>query len=267
MHSGATTPIADEVRRGLAADEFSLVFQPQVSLTTGRMVGAEALARWEAPGGLRMPADFVAIAEQSGLIIPLGAFALETAFRRAAVLEQIAPAGFVTWVNVSPYQILEDDVVALVDRALDGSGAAPASVGIEITETALLGDGDRARRVLSDIRSRGIRIALDDFGTGYSSLHSVQEFDIDVLKIAREFVRDLPSDGTARVIVDVIVEVAQALGMETVAEGIETPGQLDAVRSAGCDIGQGFLLGRPMPATALRACLTDDVGLLEQVPA
>jgi EAL domain-containing protein (putative c-di-GMP-specific phosphodiesterase class I) len=143
-------------------------------------------------------------------------------------------------------------------------------VGIEVTETALLVDAGRAHRVLRELRMLGLQIALDDFGTGYSSLLYLKELDIDVLKVSIDFITDLPTNATDKVIVHAVVEVARALGMTTVAEGIETEAQLRAVQAVGCDVGQGFLLGRPMSSTALRSRLLHDAGTRlerELVPA
>jgi EAL domain-containing protein (putative c-di-GMP-specific phosphodiesterase class I) len=248
--------VSAEIEHGLANGEFGIVCQPQVSLESGAIVAAEALARWTTADGVRLPAAFIPDAERSGLIVPLGGQIFELAARRAAVLSRLVPQRpFVMWVNLSARQVLESDVVGLVERTMRNTGAAPEHLGVEITETLLLIDELHARWVLHELRELGLGVALDDFGTGYSSMLYLKHFDFDVLKLAREFVHDLPTDHIDRTIVKAAVDVAHALGLQTVAEGIETETQLHAARDVGCDIGQGYLLGRPMTAAALKTAL------------
>ena len=241
------------LRRAVEMGEIEVYYQPELSLDTGMMVGAEALARWHHPVvGLLEAGAFIELAEESGLILDLGAWVLAEACRQTGVWHRARPDFRLTIrVNLSARQIAQPDLVAMVVRALDGGGIEPSSLCLEITETALMADPAAGLKVLQDLRSLGVRLAIDDFGTGYSSLSYLKRFPVDVLKIDRSFVDGLGDDPEDTAIVTAIISLARALGLRVVAEGVETKRQLAELRRLGCDRAQGFMFARPRPAGLL----------------
>jgi diguanylate cyclase (GGDEF)-like protein len=239
--------IEQGLRQAIEREELELHWQPKVDIASWRVVGAEALSRWHTPGlGSVAPSEFIAVAEECGLIVELGRFALER-----ACIEGAGPlSGLTVSVNVSPVQLQDEGFVELVRDALRASGLLPARLELEITENVFIDDVEGALQKLHALRSLGVRIALDDFGTGYSSLAYLRRFPFDTLKIDRAFVHELLLRDDARAIVHSIVELAATLGMETVCEGVETAPQLAAIRDAGCDQMQGFLASTPRPLAA-----------------
>ncbi|HEU0131836.1 MAG TPA: EAL domain-containing protein [Mycobacteriales bacterium] len=232
-------------------------YQPEVCLRTGRVVAAEALVRWLHPvKGLVAPDEFVPLAEETGLIDRIGAWVLREACAQAARWRDLRDDGkpFVVWVNLSPRQ-LGPDVVDLVARAIAETGVAPDQLGLEVTETALLGDIDAAVDVLQRLRALGVRIVIDDFGTGYSSLAYLRRLPVDGVKIDRSFVSSLGSSKEDEAIVGAVVGMASALRLTTVAEGVETREQLDHVVRLGVEMAQGFYFARPAPFGSLDALL------------
>ncbi|HKG01876.1 MAG TPA: EAL domain-containing protein [Conexibacter sp.] len=239
-----------DLRRALEDGELRLHYQPVADLSDGAFVGAEALVRWQHPErGLLAPAEFIAVAEDSGLIAPLGAWVLEEACRQA-----LAWGGerFVS-VNLSPRQLSHSDVPALLARALEETGVDPALLELEITENVLMEQSAGALGTLRRLKAMGVRLMLDDFGTGWSSLAYLKRFPLDGLKIDREFVDGLGSEPEDTAIVAAVLSMAAALELDVIAEGVETEAQLAWLRSRGCGLAQGFLLGRPMPAGELDA--------------
>jgi diguanylate cyclase (GGDEF)-like protein/PAS domain S-box-containing protein len=237
-----------DLRRALEDGELRLHFQPVLSLERNAFVGAEALVRWQHPErGLLAPAEFIAVAEDSGLIAPLGAWVLEEACRQA-----VAWGGerFVS-VNLSPRQLSHSDVPALLERALAETGVDPALLELEITENVLMEQSAGALATLRGLKAMGVRLVLDDFGTGWSSLAYLKRFPLDGLKIDREFVDGLGSEPEDTAIVAAVLSMAAALELDVIAEGVETDAQLAWLRERGCGMAQGFLLGRPMPAAEL----------------
>jgi EAL domain-containing protein (putative c-di-GMP-specific phosphodiesterase class I) len=239
--------VAEErLRRAIEDGELRLFYQPEIDLREGRVVGVEALVRWEDPDrGLILPVDFIAMAEESGLIIPLGEWVLGEACRQ-----------WVEWgrdditvsVNLSARQLHDSDVVETVARAVRETGMSPGALCLEITESSLVQAGRHTTSCLTALRELGVTLAVDDFGTGYSSLAYLKEFPVDLLKIDRSFVGglgDTPADGQ---IVAAVVDLAHALGLRTVAEGVENEAQLEELRSRGCDLAQGFLWSPALPA-------------------
>ena len=221
------------------------------------MHGVEALLRWEHPArGLLLPADFMQVAEKSGLIVPIGRWVLREACRQlaswTAKFADSAPLRMA--VNVSAKQI-GPDLVPVVASALEEYGIEPHRLCLEITETAMLEEAAASLEVFAALHELGVLLALDDFGTGYSSLGHLRRFPVDILKIDREFVAGLTQGSGDNAIVNAITAMAHALGMTTVGEGVEQAGQLQQLTEAGCDSGQGYLLGRPMPAADLDALL------------
>ena len=232
-----------DLRQAVAKNELRLHWQPQVETATWRVSGCEALLRWQhAELGLIPPMNFIPMAEETGLIVELGEWVLNEACR---VGVQRLP-GLMVAVNVSPIQVVREDFVQVVRKALSSSGLPPQRLEIEITESLFIDASPKALRNLEALRQMGIRVALDDFGTGYSSLAYLRQFPFDTLKIDRAFVRELVTQHDARAIVRSIVELASALGMSTVAEGVEEPAQYELLRRAGCAGVQGFLIARPM---------------------
>jgi diguanylate cyclase (GGDEF)-like protein len=232
-----------DLRQAVARDELRLHWQPQVDTKRWRVSGCEALVRWEhAEIGLVSPAQFIPLAEETGLIVELGEWVLNQACRVGA---HRLP-GLMVAVNVSPIQLVRDDFLHVVRKALTASGLPPQRLELEITESIFIDASPKAMRNLETLRQMGVRVALDDFGTGYSSLAYLRQFPFDTLKIDRAFVRELVTQHDARAIVRSIVDLATALGMGTVAEGVEEPAQYELLRRAGCAGVQGFLIAKPM---------------------
>ncbi len=259
--AGELLGIEHELRVGLERGEFSLHYQPEVELATNRIVGAEALLRWQSPTrGSVPPARFIPIAEATGLIIQLGEFVLRQACLQTAEWRRggLVPDSFVTWVNVSGKQLTSGTLGAVVRDALEAASLPPSVLGLEVTETAVVEDGlagDRARAELKKLHGLGVRIAIDDFGTGFSSLGQLRHFPIDMIKVDGSFVQGTVDDPKAAAITAHLVNLAHALGLVAVAEGIESEGQLDSLQDFGCDLGQGYLFARPMPADQIRELL------------
>jgi diguanylate cyclase (GGDEF)-like protein len=246
--------IAQELRGALARGELALAWQPQVHIEDWRIVGAEVLLRWRHPQlGTVSPAEFVAIAEESGQINEIGRWVLEQACAGAARL----PAAISVSVNASPVQLMREDFVATVSLALARSGLPAQRLKVEITESLFMDAVPVALANLHGLRDLGVRIALDDFGTGFSSLAYLLRFPFDLLKIDRAFVLELMGRDDARALVRAIVEMARTLGMGTIAEGVEDSAQLQLLRLAGCEAVQGFLVARPMPLAQLQRLLAD----------
>ena len=240
------------LRQAIGTDQLQVFYQPQVDLETGELIGAEALLRWHHPVlGSISPARFVPVAEETGLILEIGRFVLETACREAAKWPDSMRIG----VNVSPVQFELSDIVSDIRAALANSGLDPRRLDIEITEGLFVDHSHPANLAFDRLRLLGINILLDDFGTGYSSLSYLSRLPIDVIKIDRSFVTPLPDDAEAVAVVTAVMTLAKTLGKPTVAEGIETPGQAEVLRRLGCEIGQGYLFGAALPADALAARL------------
>jgi diguanylate cyclase (GGDEF)-like protein len=246
---------ASELAAAISAGQLRTVYQPLIDMRTGRPVGAEALVRWEHPDGLRSPDQFIAMAEESGLITKIGALVLDDACQQAARWVAASPDldDLMVTVNLSARQVADADIVDQVGAALRRSGLEPSRLVLEITETVLMQDRDAAAATLWQLKGLGVRIAIDDFGTGYSSLAYLRRFPIDMLKVAREFVDGIGRDAHDDVITRAIVELAGTLGLLTVAEGIETTQQSEHVAALGCDLAQGFLYSHPIEADAVSA--------------
>ncbi|MDX1935103.1 MAG: EAL domain-containing protein [Capsulimonadales bacterium] len=249
-----------DLRRAVERGDLSLVYQPQIETQTGCIVGVEALARWRHPErGMIPPAHFIALAEQADLIIPLGDLVLRRACRDAARWRDAGFPDVRVAVNLSARQISQPNLIENVARILAENGLEGNALELELTETALIANGDASPQTLHDLRSLGIRLAVDDFGTGYSSLAYLRRFRVDALKIDHAFVAGLSKDPTDEALVRALVEMAHALDLEVVAEGVETQPQCDFLRSLRCDYVQGYLFSRPLTYDAL-------IGLLESVP-
>jgi EAL domain-containing protein (putative c-di-GMP-specific phosphodiesterase class I) len=224
-------------------------YQPVVALADARVVGVEALARWQRPGhGLVPPAGFIPVAERTGLIVELGGWMLRESCRQAAEWEDLRVS-----VNVSGHQVAEGSLVATVARALEESALPPARLQLELTETVLIEDVDKNVALLHELKRLGVTLALDDFGKGHSSLSYLHRFPIDRIKIDRAFVAGLPERRADIAIVSAVASFARALDLDVVAEGVETREHVDVLRDLGCEFGQGFLFHRPLPAGEIAA--------------
>ena len=244
----AQSRLEEEVREGIERGEFVAVFQPKVKFETGELVGAEALARWRRPdGAIVSPGVFIPIAEELGLIAKLGKQVMRDACFAAAGWNRRGIVSSVA-VNVSPHQFDDPDFVSSVYQALDDSGLPAELLELEITESAAVADADRVARTMWPLRNRGVRLAIDDFGTGHSNFAAITRLPFDVFKIDQQFVRALSTDPHAPAIVEMILAMAEALGQETVAEGVETKEQADFLLRRACTIGQGYYYSPPLPA-------------------
>ncbi len=245
-----------ELRRALLRDELRLAYQPIVEVATGRIEGVEVLVRWEHPDqGVLLPDAFVALAEETGLIGPIGRWVLETACRQGRVWQDRFSLPPVVSVNLSARQFQQLDLVESIDRILGETGLRPDLLRLELTESAVMADLPAATATLQRLRKLGVQLALDDFGVGYSSLGSLRRFPIDMLKIDRSFVVGLERDEGDAAIVRAVVAMAPALGLRVAAEGVETRGQLARLRALGCELGQGYHFARPLPCEAVTAML------------
>jgi EAL domain-containing protein (putative c-di-GMP-specific phosphodiesterase class I) len=241
-----------DLDQALAAGDLFLLYQPTFRLGDMTVSGAEALIRWRHPGrGVVSPGEFIPLAEDSGLIDPIGRWGLETACLAAAGWQE-SHAGLGVAVNVSGRQLERDQIVNDVGAALERSTLPAALLTLEITETALARDLEAGAARLGALRALGVRVSIDDFGTGYSSISYLSHFPLDILKIDRSFIAAMNHSSRAAVIVRAMIQLGRALGMTTVAEGIEEGGQLAGLQAEQCEEGQGFYLGGPMSAPAFQ---------------
>jgi diguanylate cyclase (GGDEF)-like protein len=252
--------VEERLRDALENDEFVLHYQPIIDVNDERIVGVEALIRWEDPSrGTIPPLDFVPQLEESGLIVPVGEWALEEACNQVTAWTKNFPAvgPLRVSVNVSPRQLLQAHFGDVVTRVLQETGTRPDQLCLEITEAALMGDVVAAWAELRKVKALGVALAIDDFGTGYSSVSYVRNFALDSLKIDQSFVRALSSCAEDTAIVKAVIHMAHALSLDTVAEGVETPDQLALLRDLGCDYAQGYLFARPQTPEALEATFVE----------
>jgi EAL domain-containing protein (putative c-di-GMP-specific phosphodiesterase class I) len=256
------------LQRALQRSEFVLHYQPMVDIATGAVTAAEALVRWRPRGGaLVMPGEFIPLAEETGLIVPIGEWVLATALAQQVAWRAAGLAPIRISVNLSARQFHGQDVAQQVARLLAATGADPQYLTLEITESVLMENPAAATETMRRLAAMGVRLAIDDFGTGYSSLANLKRFPIQSLKIDRSFVRELTTDADDAAIVNAVIALAHSMKLDVVAEGVETDEQLGFLRAHGCDQMQGFCFSRPVEASALEALLRGCPGREERAVA
>ncbi len=261
MHETAVRVLQTEtdLRRALNQDELVVFYQPIVSLAATRVIGFEALIRWQHPQrGLVPPGEFIPIAEETGLIAPIGYWVLEAACQQLYQWQQqnLTEAPLTMSVNLSARQFAQPDLIQQIDRILEKTQLNPELLKLEITESAIMDNSASAAIVLQKLRERQIQICIDDFGTGYSSLSYLHSFPVDILKIDKSFVSPTGGQSSTRGLLPIMMNIAQTMGMHVVAEGIETQQQLEHLKALSCDFGQGYLFARPLEADKAIALVT-----------
>ena len=248
--------LENSLRHALEREEFRVYYQPRIDVASSRIVGAEALIRWDCPGkGIVPPDSFISIAEETGLIIPIGQWILREACRQNSAWRRAGLPPIAVSVNLSPIQFRHTGLVDSVAAALTEAGLDPKSLELEVTESFVMHDAERINVAMQSLKALGVDIAVDDFGTGYSSLSYLKRFPVDRLKVDKSFVRDIDSDPDDAAIVRAIITLGHALNLRVVAEGVETAAHLDYLKLHGCDEVQGYYFSRPVPAASLEALL------------
>ncbi|POZ62092.1 EAL domain-containing protein [Chromobacterium alticapitis] len=251
--------IESQLRFALERDEFVLHYQPQVEMESGRIIGAEALIRWNHPSlGLLGPVRFIQVAEERGFIVQIGNWVLAEATRQLVAWRQAGLPELTLAVNLSALQFRQPDLAEQVQRALSSNGLPGHALDIEVTESIIMEDAQATIQAIDNMKNMGLRLSIDDFGTGYSSLSYLKRFKADKLKIDRSFVRDIPQDADDSAIARAIINMAKNLNMQVVAEGVETMEQWQFLEQEGCDFVQGYLIAKPLPADEFAALLTRD---------
>ena len=253
-----------ELHHALEREEFVLHYQPKVDLASGKIIGMEALLRWQSPEcGLVAPGEFIPLLEETGLILPVGAWVLDTACRQAQAWQQTGLSAARIAVNLSVLQFRQPGCAATVRNILEKSGMIrnAGTLELELTESLLVKDMDGTVALLDELHEMGVRLSIDDFGTGYSCLSYLKHLPIDKLKIDQSFIRNLPADGEDAAIVNAIIALGHGLGMSVIAEGVETVEQLACLQTMKCDEAQGYLFSRPVPAAEMTRLLQNGAGL------
>jgi EAL domain-containing protein (putative c-di-GMP-specific phosphodiesterase class I) len=267
MNTRAVRRLAVEssLRRALKEGEFLLHYQPQMDIASGAMTGTEALIRWQDPKlGLVYPEQFVAIAEQSGLIVPIGRWVLREACRQVQVWLNAGLCAVPVAVNISAVEFRHKDFVDGVAQILKETGLPPRYLELELTESVLMHDAKSSASVLESLKAMGVHLAIDDFGTGYSSLSYLKRFPIDTMKIDQSFVRDIVTDADDATIVSAMIGMGNNLKQRVIAEGVETAEQLTLLRTRQCAEGQGFLFSHPLSGEEFARLLVDGADGLPQ---
>jgi PAS domain S-box-containing protein len=262
MHAGAIKrlQLETDLRKALELNQFRVHYQPIVSLRNGKIVGFEALSRWQRPEGLVMPGEFIAVADETGIILPLNRQLLYDACRQLRSWQALFPSDppLTLNVNITPKQFVQPELASQIGQTLLETGLDPRCVNLEITETIAMADAERSAVVLSELKALGVRLDIDDFGTGYSSLSRLQRFPVDTLKIDRAFVSRIDTDLATHEIVRLIVMLAHGLHLKVVAEGVETQAQVDLLKDIGCELAQGYFYSKPVSAEAIEQLLNNN---------
>ncbi|MGA8262275.1 MAG: EAL domain-containing protein [Arenicellales bacterium] len=252
--------LESSLRKALERDEFRLFYQAKEDMATGRIIGMEALLRWQHPDlGLVLPMQFIPLAEETGLIVPIGRWVLMAACRQNVAWQEQGLQGLTMAVNLSARQFLDEGLVDDIETALRETGMDPRLLELEITESMVMQDMERTIHILKDLKRMGIRVAIDDFGTGYSSLSTLKQFPLDTIKIDRSFIHDVVHETEDQSLTDAVIAVGKSLGLTVIAEGVETEDQARFLRSRACDQFQGFYLNRPMPAEQFLGLVRDRI--------
>ncbi|HUO44370.1 MAG TPA: EAL domain-containing protein [Burkholderiales bacterium] len=269
-HSFERLALESSLRRALERDEFQLYYQARRNLRTGQIPGMEALLRWKHPDlGMVSPVQFIPVAEETGLIVPIGAWVLKAACQQNVAWQKMGLPRLTMAVNLSARQFNDANLLRNIQNTLKETGMEPTLLELEITESMLMHDVERTLQVLTDIKKMGILLAIDDFGTGYSSLSNLKQFPVDTIKIDRSFIRDTPGDPEDKAIAEAIIAMSKTLSLSVIAEGVETKEQVDFLREHACDEIQGFYFNKPMPpddfAEFLKTKLTENA--MEPAPS
>jgi EAL domain-containing protein (putative c-di-GMP-specific phosphodiesterase class I) len=272
MRQDAFDRLRDEsdLRRAVERGQFRVHYQPIFDVAEQHLLGVEALVRWERPGnGVVGPAEFIGLAEETGLIASLGRWVLNTAVAEVAEWRARHPeAGRLgLTVNVSGHQLARPEFLGEVQDAIERAGLEPGVLGLEITESVLMKDSSAPRSTLDALRALGVRVLLDDFGTGYSSLSRLRGFPVDAIKVDRSFVDGLGAEDEDTAIVGAIVDIANSLGLSAIAEGVERPDQLASLHELGCPAAQGYLFAAPLAGEEVEALLASGATVSLPVPA
>lgn len=255
--------LGNALRHALELGQLEVHYQPQVALESGAVIGAEALLRWHHPAlGQVSPAEFIPVAEDSGLILPIGAWVLRQAVRQARRWKAAGLDGLVMAVNLSAVQFRQSDQPDLVGRILEEEGMPPECLELELTEGVAMSDPANAITMMDKLHERGVRMSIDDFGMGYSSLSLLKQFKVYKLKIDRSFVSDIGVDMGDRAIISAIIHMAKSLDLLTIAEGVETRDQLAFLGQEGCDEVQGYYYSKPLTAEAFESFVRDRTGVV-----
>jgi diguanylate cyclase (GGDEF)-like protein len=263
--SAARLNMEHKLRQALEFEQFEVWYQPRFDIRTGQIVGAEALVRWRSPDfNLVPPAQFIPLAEDTGLIIPIGEWVLRTACRENMKWQLIYPYSLSVSVNLSARQFVQEDLLSSIEKMIADLSMNPTRLELELTESLIMPNAEDTIETLKALKKLGMQISVDDFGTGYSSLSYLKRFPIDTLKIDQSFVRDIPEDEDDCALVTAIIAMAHNLKLTVVAEGVETAEQLHFLRNYDCDYVQGYLFGKPMPAADFQQLLKNPLNLSEQ---
>jgi PAS domain S-box-containing protein len=270
MHAGAIKrlQLETDLRKALELNQFRVYYQPIVSLSNGQIVGFETLSRWQRPEGLIMPGEFIAVADETGIILPINRQLLYDACRQLLSWQALFPSDppLTINVNITPKQFAQPELASQIGNTLQETGVDPSCVSLEITETIAMADAERSAVVLSELKALGVHLDIDDFGTGYSSLSRLQRFPVDTLKIDRAFISRMDTDPATLEIVRIIVMLAHSLRLKVVAEGVETQAQVELLKEIGCELAQGYIYSKPAAADVidelLSACKKTSAGKL-----
>ena len=262
MHAGAIKrlQLETDIRKGLESGEFRVYYQPIVSLRDGHIMGFEALSRWQRPEGLVMPGEFITVADQTGLILPINQKLMEEAFQQVCDWQKAFPSDppLALGINITPKQFAQPDLAKQIGEILKKTGMDPRCIDLEITETIAMADAEKSGVVLAQLKELGVRLDIDDFGTGFSSLSRLQSFPVDRLKIDRTFIHGMDQDLETHEIVRIIVMLAHNLGLKVVAEGVERQAQVGLLTHLGCELAQGYLFSKPVDTETVQLILQSD---------